>query len=309
MSKAKQRLRDKGIAANEVSASRLMHVPHTDLWMAPKGHPMHDPRSLDAVDEAMAVDMATRVQEARCPNTNAILVKETPTGLLVGDGHGRTAALFRAAAILGSKEPLMPLVEFFTGTDAELLLERMRRNDHGRFARGDGIEVLAFRVKQLTAAGVEMADILAACPRGVGAREVDALGRYGSLTKEARARFNGGTPIGLLAAVVDVAESEQVALIDKLEAAGAKTSRQATRAVNKAKAKPDPWARPMSPKMVERVAVALSELKGGHTFTRAAALVAASLRIAAGVQAEEALSNQLPAAIADAIRAARMGAK
>ena len=161
MSRAKNRLRGKSIEANEVSASRMMHVPHTSLRVAPKGEPMHDPRSLDPVDEAMAQDMAARAERGECPNTDPMLVLERADHLLVGDGHGREQALRRASEILGGKV-LMPLVEFWMGTDPELLLERMKRNDHGRYARTDRASVLAFRVKQLTAAGVPEVDIVAA---------------------------------------------------------------------------------------------------------------------------------------------------
>ena len=112
MSRAKQRLRAKQIEANEVSASRMMHVPLSSLRVAPKGDPMHDPRSIDPVDEAMARNMADRVEAGECPNTAPILVSEKADHLLVGDGHGRTKALERASEILGGRE-LMPLAETF----------------------------------------------------------------------------------------------------------------------------------------------------------------------------------------------------
>lgn len=309
MSRAKNRLRAAGIAANEVSASRMMLVPHTSLLVAPKGHALFDPRSLDPVDQAMAANMVDRVTAGECPNTDALLVREEADSLLVGDGHGRTNALRRASELLGGRV-LMVLVEFFAGTDGELLLERLSRNDHGRFARTDRVSVLAFRVKQLTAAGVEEAAILAKCPVGLDRRTVEALGRWGNVAADLRPRFDSGEiPIQLLAAILEHDRAEQPAAADKLIAAGVRTSRQAARQATKAKAARDPWARPMSPKKLASTVDALEAIEGTKAVRECAGVAAIAFAIASGSSNAEGLLRRLPEPIATAIRAARMGAK
>ncbi len=130
------------------------------------------------------------------------------------------------------------------------------------FARTDSVSVLAFRVKQLTAAGVDDADIHAACPPSVvSRREVDALARWGTLAKALRPRFDSGEiPLGLLWAVLQLPEPEQEAGAERLLTAGVKTSRQAARRATVERTKADPWARPMTPKMAERIASDLFEM-------------------------------------------------
>lgn len=304
MSRAKQRLRAKQIEANEVSASRMMHVPLSSLRVAPKGDPMHDPRSLDPVDEAMAADMAKRVEAGECPNTHALLVSEKADGLLVGDGHGREKALRRASELLGGRE-LMPLVEFWTGTDQELLLERMRRNDHGRFARTDRASVLAFRVKQLTAAGVPEADIVAACPTGIGAAEVEALTRWGKLSKELRARFDEGAPLALLGAVIEVviADGPEAGMVklERLIAAGIRTARGAANVQRKERQEATGEASPrrLSSKKLAAVEAAIDGVEknaAGRFFING---MLAGLALASGRELPI-----MPALVDDAVRAA-----
>lgn len=283
MSRAKQRLRAKQIEANEVSASRMMHVPLSSLRVAPKGDPMHDPRSIDPVDEAMARNMADRVEAGECPNTAPILVSEKADHLLVGDGHGRTKALERASEILGGRE-LMPLVEFWTGTDQELLLERMRRNDHGRFARTDRASVLAFRVKQLTAAGVPEDAIVAACPPGVGRVEVDALARWGKVSKEARKRFDEGAPLALLSAVLEVEPAEHLAKLERLIAAGIRTARGAANVQRKERQEATGEASPrrLSPKKIAAVEAAIRGVRWTGSLNATASMLIAGLELASG---------------------------
>lgn len=310
MSRAKQRLRANGIEANEVSASRFMHVPHTSLWVAPKGHALFDPRSLDPVDEAMAQDMADRVARGECPNTDALLVWEQGERLIVGDGHGRSRALVRAAEILD--RVLMPLVEFFVGDEKAFLLARARRNDHGRFARVDAPSILAFRVKQLVAVGADAREIADACPRNIGPAEVDALARWESLVRELRPRFDSGEiPIGLLAAILEVARGEQVARAEKFLTAGVRTGQGAKRATNKERATSDPWARRMTPRQVTRAADALDALDRKGDAGRMISLAACCLRLSktSGTDAAEILDN-MPKLIADTIRdASKVGAQ
>jgi hypothetical protein len=308
MSRAKDRLRNKGIAACEVSASRVILVPHTSLVMAPKGDPLFDPRSLDPVREDLAQDMAARVQAGDTPNTDAILVREQPDGLLVVDGHGRGKALVRAAEIIGltGNAHLMCFVEFFTGDDKALLLERARRNDHGRFARADKPSTLAFRVRQLTAIGATEREIADACPRGVGPAEVEALTRWNNLAADARQRFEDGAPIGLLAAVLEVPKGEQVARLEKLLAAGVRTGRAATKRANEERDGRDPWARRMSPKALDTMAGLLIDRFPLETRTVSAFGVALGMRLGAATGDDaEALLKKLPKPIADAIREAR----
>ena len=315
MSRAKQRLRGKGILANEVSPSRLMLVPHTDLKIAPKGHPLYDPRSADPVDEALAADFVQRVNAGDCPNTDAILVWEKPDGLLVGDGHQRTNSLGRASELLGGRV-LMVLVEFFDGDEKAFLLERARRNDHGRFAKNDKPSTLAFRVKQLSAVGATEREIADACGRGIGPAEVAALARWGSVAAEARALFDDGTfPIGILAAVLEVPREEHIERGRKLLAAGVRSARGATRRTNTENASRDPWARRMSPRFCAALGEAVAPFITTNPGLREAPTVAAKhirmgvalglkLAVARGAEAEEVLST-LPLDLASAIREAR----
>lgn len=312
MSRAKQRLRDKGIAANEVSASRFMHVPHTSLWIAPKGHRLFDPRSLDPVNDEMTRDMVARAKAGECPNTDPLYVWETQEligadwrdVLVVGDGHGRTGSLLAAAKLLGKGTVLMPHVEFHTGDERSFLLERARRNDHDRFARKDSRSVLAFRVKQLLSAGVTPKEIAAVCPREIGPAEVDALDRWDALCPEAKARFDLGAPIALLPTIVELPSSRQIPELERLQVAGVRTKAGATRARNKARDERDPWARRMSPKQIAKMADVLETKIQKVGFQSDARMVAAALRIAAGTLVEDSL-RMLPSVIADAMREAR----
>lgn len=312
MSRAKQRLRDKGIAANEVSPSRFMHVPHTSLWVAPKGHPLFDPRSLDPVNDEMTRDMVERSKRGECPNTDALLVWETQIEiagkwtdvLVVSDGHGRTASLFASAKLLGKGTVHMVLVEFHTGDEKSFLLERARRNDHDRFARKDSRSVLAFRVRQLLSAGVTAKEIAAVCPRDIGPAEVDALDRWDALTAEAKARFDAGAPIALLPTIVELPSSRQVPELDRLEANGVRTKAGATRARNKARDERDPWARRMSPRqavLVARVIEADEDLNESYRMGIALGL---RLRAYNADQIKSMLDNE-PDEVATAIREAR----
>jgi hypothetical protein len=127
----------------------------------------------------------------------------------------------------------MPLVEFFVGTDKELLLERARRNDHNKHARVDSISTLAFRVRQLSAVGASDAEIAASCPSEVTVKVVEALHRFRELEESMQARFvSREIPIGLLPAVVDEAPEDRDALVEKLLAGGVKTQKGASRRVN-----------------------------------------------------------------------------
>jgi hypothetical protein len=322
VSRAKQRLRAKGIEANEVSASRMQLVPHTSLVIASKGDALFDPRSLDPVDPEMAANMVDRVNAGETPNRLALLVWERPgcPGLLVGDGHQRTNALGQASKLLGGRA-LMVLVEFFDGDEKDFLLERARRNDHDRFAKKDRAGILAFRVKQLTAVGATEREIADAMPKGIGPSEVAALARWGSLSADARKLFDDGTfPIGLLAAVLDAPRDEQVATGQRLLAAGVKTAKGATRAANRAKSERDPWARRMSPKQAIRMAADVGNAVYGaqsleaaiHTLAtfgkREGAIVAAGVIAGLYLEANERTADiltALPKSIADAIREAR----
>lgn len=304
MSRAKDRLRAKGIDASEVSASRIIMVPHTSLKVAPKGHALFDPRSLYPTDREMQADMVARVKAGERPNEKAFKVREEPDGMLIVDGHQRNNAILAAAEELGRE--LMVMVEFFVGDDKALLLARAEANDHDRFARKDAPSVLAFRVKQLTAIGATEREIADAMPKGVGPAEVEALARWGNLCADARKRFDDGAPIGLLAAVLEAPREEQVQRLDKLIAAGVKSGRGATRRTNAERDERDPWARRMSPKASCKVADTLTA--DGVTRTKAereaAFYVASGMRIAAGQDVIGVL-DLLPPTIADAIREAR----
>lgn len=130
------------------------------------------------------------------------------------------------------------------------------------------------------------------------------MSRAKGLSADAKKRFDEGAPIGLLAAVLEQPRDEQWAHLERLLAAGVKTARQAARKATTERAKVDPWSRRMTSKAADRTAAALCDLKGGHTFTRGAVLIAYGMRLAAGVRTEEVLCDLTPG-LADAIRAAR----
>jgi hypothetical protein len=141
--------------------------------------------------------------------------------------------LNRAAGILADDECMRLKFKLFEGTMVEALMEQLRDNaDPLKVA--DSVAVLAVMINKLLRLGIAKEKIVAKCPKGIGAVEVEALTQWAKLTLEVATRFESGeAPIGLLAAVVACPETKQMEMLDKLLSAGAKTSKGATRALRK----------------------------------------------------------------------------
>lgn len=272
---AEQRLRSGNVDAKRVNPSASLMVPVDDLWQAPEGHPLYDPRSAYDVNLPMVNDMVERVTKGEPVLIRAILVRDEGVvnekrRLHVCDGQQRTNALrqaqtdLRHSGILKPEEKLYALMDFFTGDDAAFIEERMARNTD-KFRRPDSPDILALRVKQLTGLGRKAHQIIRVCPDDVGPKEIDALLRWDLLVPEAKARFVAGAPIGLLSAVLDAPRDGadgQVAVLDRLIGAGLTSAKGATKAVNKervekAAAKGETVARKITPKQAKKVTAAL----------------------------------------------------
>ncbi len=242
---AKDRFTQGGIeGVKEISASRKMMFPVSALWQAPPDHPLHDPRSLYAPDQAMAEDMADRIRRGEMALMFPILAREEPQAggkirLHVCNGSQRTNAARVAERILFERGDLSKgsglniEVELFTGDDAEFLEARILANAADPWRKADLPSILAVRCLQLTAFGREPSAIAKVCGDGIGPAEVEALLRWGNLGDEGKARFDAGAPIGLLAAVLSAPRDEQIATLDRLIAKGIRSTRTATRAINK----------------------------------------------------------------------------
>lgn len=300
-----QRLQDGGIEAKK---GTQVTVPVGDIWAPPKGHPLYHPRFGDPVDPEMRDDILARGVEKPIKVRDDGVQDDGRRRLLLVDGGRRTCNALAAQTVSG--QVLYVPIEFFTGDDAEVLLERIRANADP-LKKADKPSILALTIRQYTALrpgaepreiARELADVM---PRGIGASEVEALARWNNLTAEARHRFDDGAPLGLLASVLDAPRAEQVATLDKLLAAGVRTAKGATRKANAEKAARDPWARRMSPRQLVDVAKHLEgRIHTIGTFKADVAMVAAVLRIASGRDVEAWLAA-LPRPLADAIREAR----
>lgn len=296
---AAARLKQGGV---EIKKGDALHAPIGDIWVPPKGHPLEHLRFRDPVNREMVEDIKEYgVREA-------ITVREDPLPggkrrLLLVDGGNRTRDGLVAQEEMGAV--LYVPIRLFTGTDAEVLLERVRANADP-LKRPDTVSVLARTVAQMARLGpLDVRAVAGVMPRGIGPAEVQALGRWGNLLAELRPRFDSGElPIGLLAAVLDAPRDEQVQTAERLKAAGVKSTRGATRRVNEARDKVDPWARRMSPAVMSRVADKLAERSSrighyGDGFRDCLRLLASKGADAATV------AKHLPEPIADAIREAR----
>lgn len=305
---AAARLRLGGV---EIKKGDALHAPIGDIWAPPKGHPLEHLRFRDPVNREMVEDI--KAHGVREP----ITVREDPLPggkrrLLLVDGGNRTRDGLVAQEEMGAV--LYVPIRLFTGTDAEVLLERVRANADP-LKRPDTVSVLARTIAQMAKLGpLDVRAVAAAMPRGVGPAEVTALVRWPDLVPELRPRFDSGElPIGLLGAVLDSPRDEQVQRAEALKAQGIRSTRGATRKVNGERDKADPWARRMSPRQAVKVADALAgtiiptHLKSDRVKYLAEG-VEQGIRIAAGQDVVGVL-DLLPKPIADAIRKARKGAR
>lgn len=294
-----ERLKDGGIDAKK---GTQVHVPIADIFVPGKGHPLYHPRFGDPVDRAMVDDIKERGIEKPI-KVRDDGEKDGKRILLLVDGGRRTRNGLEAQRELG--QVLYAPIEFFAGTDADVLLERIRANADP-LKKPDKPSVLALTIQQMRALGpIDFRHVAAAMPKGVTAGDVEALTRWSNLTPKARERFDAGDfPLGLLAAVLDAPRDEQVEKGEKLLRDGIRTAKGATRARNKARDERDPWARRMSPKILARVAkhIDVENPIARDELQERAHWIAVGMRLAAdpksGIKA-------VPKPIADAIREAR----
>lgn len=264
------RLKAQGL---DVKKASRPDVAVGEIWFPPERHPLHHPRGDDPLDDRMVEDIVVwGVLEP-------ILVRrdgpDPATGkqrLLIVDGARRTKHAIRAEQVRYERgllpqkgvEHIYAQVEFFTGTDAELLLERVRRNNR-EHQKPDSPSVLARTFVQLERLGVGARDIVAVAPRGVGAAEVAALLRWGDALPEVRARFDSGdAPLALLTTVLDGPREEQSATLDRLLSGGASNGRQAVRVLRGESARGP--VRPKSKRPQVRMLKALCQDGGAHEY-------------------------------------------
>lgn len=259
-----ERLKDGGVEAKK---GTQVFAQITDVFVPTDG-PLDHPRFRDAVVPAMWLDIAVRGVEKPIVVRDDGLDANDKRKLLLVDGGRRTAnalwawqalITYRRANTVGELAeaagvalpagmdpswPLMKLdvgrlfvpIEFFHGTDTEVLLERLRRNADP-LKKPDSPSVLARTIAQLGKTGCTDYRVIAAVVApGIGPAELEALSRWDNLVPEARERFDAGAPLGLLAAVLDASRDRQVAKLDELIAAGITTTKGATRHENKKRA-------------------------------------------------------------------------
>jgi hypothetical protein len=240
---AADRLRDGGIAAKKADA---ILAPIDDIWIPPKGHPLWHPRQDDPVDEALVTSIMGGWRKGSC-----VLVRDDNVQsngkrrLTLVDACRRTVngreaqRRLRAAGILVATKDnpganLYVEIEWFKGSDAELLLERLRRNREDPLKLADRPSVLAATAMQLAALHASSEAIADVMPKGVGRREVEALLDWPNLLAEVAARFDAGeAPLVFLRAVLDVPRDEQGAALEKLLASGAKSASGATKVLRR----------------------------------------------------------------------------
>jgi len=275
-------MRDGGVEAKKGS---VVLVPIDDIWAPPVGHPLWHPRAADPIDEELAADI-TKHAEVKKP----IVVRDDgevkgKRRLTLLDGARRTTngkeaqRRLRASGALkkstdNPKALFYVQVEFFKGSDAEFLLERLRRNKEDPLKKADRASVLAATVKQLSAPGIAapLDAIVDAMPKGVGKREVESLMDWDNLVARCKERFDAGAPLVYLRNVLDAARDEQERTLSVLEESGAKTAATATRALRKTAPATTAPAYKMRP---SKQVVAFREKLEEHTATYGDAKVSA----------------------------------
>lgn len=241
------------------------------LSFAPAGHLLQHPREHLATDPAMVDDIVENgVRET------LVVFEEVTEEVLPGGGYAtklwvingsrrknhahKAEKILHTRGVLAADEPLRVKIRLFEGTMVEALMEQLRDNaDPMKVA--DSIGVLAVMICKLLKLGVTEAAIVAKAPKGVGPIEVAALAQWAKVVPEVQARFDSGeAPVGLLPAVVAEPPSKQMAMLDKLLGAGAKTSKGATRVLRKEKAKKNGGTgERLHPRRVEKVVAAIEE--------------------------------------------------
>ena len=225
---AADRLRAGGLDAAKATEIR---VAIGDIWIPPAGHPLAHPRASDPLDEEMVVDIMRRGIE------QAVLVRDDG----VQDGRRRLTLVDGCRRICHGKEAERRLeksmrckVELFTGDDAALIRERLRRNS-GAFSKPDAPSVLAATFAQLAALGMTEEEI-AVGPPVMEAEIVGALLAWDNLPSSVAAKVDAGdVPLDVLPALFDVAREDREQAADLILGAGAKTRRAARKLLRPAK--------------------------------------------------------------------------
>lgn len=295
---AAARLKDEGVPVRKTD---VLRVPLDDFFLVSEGLTAHPRRDYPVDPELLAISRATgvpgkflakeRPQKRGAPKFEIIDgARRDIAGLVAQDELRKTAPGKRPLVIVEGRDPrgcLLVELDLYTGEDgAELIRARIRANRGGL---PDSLCVLAAQVIALVRLGVtDASEIVPDMPRGIGPAEVEALGRWKSLSPALRERFDalGVAHVGLLRAVLAAPEDEQEATLEKLLASRVKSTRAATRAVRAEKDKADPWARRMSPRKVRAVAEAVHgafPAKGrAASLSEAAFYLASGMRLAAG---------------------------
>lgn len=279
------RLKDGGVDAKK---GTRVFAAISDIYVPPLGHPLFHPRFGEDPIPEMWLDIAVRgVEHALVVRDDGLDANDKRVLLLV-DGGRRTRntlhawkalAAHRKATTVGElakaagvdlpkgMDPSWPVIkldegrlfvptEFFTGSDTEVLLERLRRNADP-LKKPDAPSVLAVTIAQLQKTGCSDPRVIAAATN-ITPADVEALTRWDNLVPEAKARFEAGAPLGLLAAVLDAPRDGQVAKLDELLAAGITSGSGATRHENKKRAeraasRGEAPAKKRSPKVLDAV--------------------------------------------------------
>lgn len=240
---AVDRLRAGGLVAKK---GALALVAIDDIWIPPAGHALAHPRADDPLDQDLVDDIVLKGEIEKSILVRDDGVSDGRRRLTLVDGARRTVngreaqRRLREALVLRETESnptaaLFVQVEFFTGSDAALLLKRLERNGEDPLKKADRASVLAITVRQLLALHATVEEIVPVMPRGIGKREVEALADWGNLEADAADAFDsGGAPLVLLRSVLDAPRGEHMATLDKLVSAGAKTAKGATRVLRKA---------------------------------------------------------------------------
>jgi hypothetical protein len=239
---AADRLRDGDVLAKKADA---LMVPVGDIWIPPVGHPLWHPRQGDPLDEELVASLAAGWRKGPC-----ILVRDDGSvdgkrRLTLVDGCRRTVngreaeRRLRRSGVLkktpsNSHAALYVEIEFFRGSDADVLLERLRRNREDPLKLADRPSVLAATAAQLAALGAPVEAIADVMPKGIGAREVGALLDWKNLVPEVAGRFDSGeAPIVFLRSVLDAPRDKQAATLDRLVASGVKSASGATKVLRR----------------------------------------------------------------------------
>lgn len=234
---AADRLKAGGIDAGKGTA---IYVDPDDVFLAPPDHPLHDLRSLWPVDS----DLADAIDRGVLRPHITVRDDGIPKGgkkrrLTCIDGSRRTkaTALVNEHRLSRKLAPLKVQVDIVSGTDAEMMLLRLRLNGQ---RRDETPSTLAHKLAQGEKAGLKLEEMAAAY--GCSVKLANLALRFRQCAAKVRAAFDSGElPLEVLGAFVDVPPEEQEAFLGavRVAARGGDTSSpaKAKKAVLKAKKK------------------------------------------------------------------------